>query len=491
MKNIDVSKPTRITLSEILYNSLAQAAIKCAQTHNKPLKIYLFLFIIGSISLASYMLIESVIEYFSYEVITIVRNLPEKPSSLFPVITICNQNMFTTSYAKEFVQSINSSWNVFTNREAMANSSYKDNFDARINFFNLAIGSVFKENFTQEKRQKLGHHLDDILISCFFSNQKCSSDDFVWKFDSLYGNCYMFNSDAKRPKESTIPGWINGLILELYVNIDEDLKEFNSVYGGLGALVRIDNGSYRIDHGWEGIQVQAGLNTYIALSRAFNFILPKPYSNCEIDSTSPKAFNSELYDLIAKSEYHYNEKICFEQCYQRQAMFECNFTDSNFLSLYPQQPVKTNEQYECVNNVYTNKYLSRDFIENTCMPLCPLECNQTVYKASVTTTRLFGNLYVDYIKRNPNISIDFRNKTINVETTAESVARVYIFYDSLSYEMTTESPKISLPCLLASIGGNLSLFLGVSLFSICEIVEVLIEMVYEKRKNAQINTDQN
>ena len=36
--------------------------------------------------------------------------------------------------------------------------------------------------------------------------------------------------------------------------------------------------------------------------------------------------------------------------------------------------------------------------------------------------------------------------------------------------------------LLASIGGNLSLFLGVSVFSLCEIIEVLIEIYFIVKK---------
>jgi len=35
--------------------------------------------------------------------------------------------------------------------------------------------------------------------------------------------------------------------------------------------------------------------------------------------------------------------------------------------------------------------------------------------------------------------------------------------------------------MLASIGGNLGLFLGVSVFSLCEIVEVALEIYFVKR----------
>ncbi len=51
----------------------------------------------------------------------------------------------------------------------------------------------------------------------------------------------------------------------------------------------------------------------------------------------------------------------------------------------------------------------------------------------------------------------------------------------MSYELSTESPKMDIVSMLASIGGNLGLFLGVSVFSLCELVEVAIEVYHVKQ----------
>ena len=51
----------------------------------------------------------------------------------------------------------------------------------------------------------------------------------------------------------------------------------------------------------------------------------------------------------------------------------------------------------------------------------------------------------------------------------------------MSYELSTESPKMDIVSMLASIGGNLGLFLGVSVFSLCELVEVVIEVYHVKQ----------
>ena len=88
-----------------------------------------------------------------------------------------------------------------------------------------------------------------------------------------------------------------------------------------------------------------------------------------------------------------------------------------------------------------------------------------------------------YRSRLSNLSTDFINRTIDAATVEKSIEDVNIFYESLSYTETTESPQMNIVSLLASIGGNLSLFLGVSVFSLGEIIEVLIEIYFISKKS--------
>jgi hypothetical protein len=69
---------------------------------------------------------------------------------------------------------------------------------------------------------------------------------------------------------------------------------------------------------------------------------------------------------------------------------------------------------------------------------------------------------------------------LTADVAAQSFIHVYIFYNSLSYIFSLESPAMDVVSLLASIGGNLSLFLGVSVFSLFEIFEVLLEIIFLK-----------
>ena len=78
-------------LKEVLYNSLAQAIIKIFLTPFIIIKCILFLFVFGSIGLTSYLVIESIMTYFTYGVSTTSRTIYETPT-LFPKVTFCNAN---------------------------------------------------------------------------------------------------------------------------------------------------------------------------------------------------------------------------------------------------------------------------------------------------------------------------------------------------------------------------------------------------------------
>ncbi len=82
-------------IKETLYNSAAQAVIKLIETPYYTLKIFLFLCLLVSSGLCSYLIIELILNYYSYGVSTTMRTLYETPAT-FPKVTICNVNPFTT-----------------------------------------------------------------------------------------------------------------------------------------------------------------------------------------------------------------------------------------------------------------------------------------------------------------------------------------------------------------------------------------------------------
>jgi hypothetical protein len=244
-----------------LRNEAIKLVIKVHQVEHKWLKFYLCLLLLFVLAISGYMLANLIISYLAYEVLTTTRSILET-ESLFPKITICNNNMFQTEFALEFLKKVHkevcdhqgpdkvicsqnyffntdmksffdeySSNNAFytnvskteflksvpsnlnpkprpnCNSSSAEDSSFIHPFDPpQLWFFAKAIYQraldTINLNFTDDQKKQLSHDPSDLLQNCQFGGSPCSFDeDFIWHFDKTYGNCYVFNSGFKSREE--------------------------------------------------------------------------------------------------------------------------------------------------------------------------------------------------------------------------------------------------------------------------------------------------
>lgn len=466
-------------IKNILYNSTAQAILNLIQTRNLIIKVFLTFCIFFTLTASSYFVISNVLNYFKYEVTTMSRHVFEMPTT-FPKITFCNFNQFTTEFGLEFLKEIdqNSSFplSVF-NRNQTNGLNQVDKRQLYENLNTLASAKMLENKTLKKFQKKFTHSLDDILLGCLFNNQVCTVNDFVTDVDLFFGKCFSFNAPSNASlKKTSIAGPLNGLTIDLYLNFHEDLTEFNSFTGGLGGLIRIENNSYQSDHDYDGLYIETGKSYSISVHRQFESNLPRPYSNCEIENEKPRSGlkNSDLYKMILNSPYQYTQAFCLKQCSQMIVVNKCNCSNPFYLSLIGARTCEYKSEIDCSQRVFSN----RSILQAECIDKCPLECNSTNYRTTMSSLQLLGDLYVGYLKENKRLTADFVTKPINSQTARESVTRLNIFYESLSYEISREQAKLEIVDLLSNIGGTLSLFLGISLLSFCELVEVIIEIIF-------------
>ena len=127
-------------LKEVLCNSTGQALLKIYDSPSCLVKLFWLACLTSACSLCAYFVMESLVLYFTPVSSTHVRTNFETVS-LFPKVTICNKNPFTTKYAHE-----------------MANGSSPDEFVQKVN-----------TRFNDSQRELLQHSLDDILFDCSFN----------------------------------------------------------------------------------------------------------------------------------------------------------------------------------------------------------------------------------------------------------------------------------------------------------------------------------
>ena len=463
-------------LKENLSCEMYHALLEVFNSKHYIIKIHLSIFLLISYCMASYMTIELIMNYFNYGVTTSIRTIYETPA-VFPKVTFCNLNQFTTKEGYEFLKT--------TDTDGLLSQIGNVDFDygSQIFWQLLLKAQASLANKTDDYKKRMGHELKDILFRCRFNFQKCTEDDFAWRWNSVFGNCFTFNSgfNSTSLRKSDVSGVNYGLEVDLFVDFYENLSYTNSLLYGKGLMIFIDNATHVVEQAFDGISVSGGMATKIALKREFTTIQPKPYSDCIINQGKDTEHDSYLYNLIKNSPYDYTQYFCFEQCLQQLIIEKCKCYFSVFVSLMNSDICTSLNQTTCSIFTYLNTYGKDDYPKNVCLTQCPLECNSTQISYKTTTYELLGDPYVNLIQKNKNLSSDFINKTITPETAKKSVSRIAVYYDSLSYTQSDEAPQIDLITLIANVGGNLGLFLGVSLFSVWEIVITLLEIYFYKK----------
>ena len=465
-------------------NEMIGACLNIYKSEHKLLKLFSFLFIMGANALAAYFIVGSIFDYFKYEVITTTRAIFETPAP-FPKVTICSNNPFQTDYAIEFLKKINHEVSpkidIFDSKKIL-NMSYGDMQKLIQIIYNIGIARM-NGDLNDEQKQKLGHQFEDIIVSCRFNLKSCSlKNDFKWIFDYTYGNCFVFNFDWPK-KESYVSDIDYGLRLEIYSGFHENLTYLNSIYSGLGLIVRIENGTY-LENNLDGVKVSSGFQTDINIQRKFESFLQRPYSDCVLANDEKKNFDSNLYELIFHSNYQYHLHLCKLQCLQKLLIKDCNCTDPNLLSLFSNTSIcKTDAQLSCSQLALENKYFSKYYFRDECMSSCPLECNTAEINYSISSMQILGELYVNYVNERRNLRNDFVTKPLVAEVVRNSFAILNIYYESLSYKESTESAKLDAAALFGVIGGNMGLFLGVSLFTFGELLAMCIDVYFMLKKN--------
>ncbi len=172
--------------------------------------------------------------------------------------------------------------------------------------------------------------------------------------------------------------------------------------------------------------------------------------------------------------YSYRSTDCHTVCYQELLLDNCNCIDyyTIFFNIKNIEIPKlcdwsfVSNDSDCYINIFENTDL-----DVVCNKKCPYECDQI--KLSISTS--FSALFTD-----------------------SQTLKVNIYFSEMSYEFSTENPAISVVALFSGLGGTfgkfvqmlkliyqwkllilliLGLFLGFSVLSSCEAIDLLVNII--------------
>jgi hypothetical protein len=318
------------------------------------------------------------------------------------------------------------------------------------------------------------------IIDCKLNGYPHACVESYLYYNKDYGNCRVINSDLNSsgyPIDTTsinFAGRPNGLSVTMFLGVVAELKDFEPNFG---LAINIENGSNGIIR--DPIEIPAGYETNIVLEREFRQQLAYPYSNCDLDNDSPASFDRKYYDILAEMNIKYKESVCVDLCYQTLLKDACNCTNESVFSLYDDLgSCFSTEQLQFCQFKFDGKFLYDNITRDACKPPCPLECNQTIFNTRISSSKLNLNYYSMIIdKFAVNNEIIDKNESLSLEDKTNSIIKFNIYYESMSYKKTTESISMDIVALLSNIGGTLGLFLGVSLLTAVELVDIILQAI--------------
>jgi hypothetical protein len=474
----------KYVLKEWILSSTSHGLPNLFRTRRTILKVIWAVSFLISSACCAFMVNRTISTYFEFDVVSKFSVMSEIPS-VFPTVTICNIQPFTTNEGQSFVNHISKIY-------YLKNFSQMHNLDLQSEFylwtFLLQSNAII---LNKKERVKLGYTLNDMIISCYFATTKCTESDFEYFYSKIYGNCYKFNS-GRNSSGHQIPlvsmsktGKLMGLKLELFLGFNNNIGFIDKIKG---AHIIISNQSLPISI-YDGFDVPLGQETNVHLKRELINRLEAPYSECVTDNS---LISSRYFEILNKNRNMYRQADCIDLCLQEFIIEHCKCFEPSLHNFSHNNPCITILGNYCQMGSYANFTNKEEVYFDNCLKLCPTECNSVIYSYTFSSSTYPSRAYAEQLAQLPAIKKKFPNKTeISYEEIKENILQVNVFYDDFKITVNEEVPKMGIEDLVSNIGGTLGLLIGVSLLSFVEIIEILVEILYVLfgRSNSIINSN--
>eukprot|EP00058_Branchiostoma_floridae_P010016 XP_002595504.1 hypothetical protein BRAFLDRAFT_69095 [Branchiostoma floridae] len=399
--------------------------------------------------------------YFSYPVTT---SIDIKFASLpFPAVTVCNLNPVRASkLPREFrgflgvdsddpsptsdiprkkrdvlpTPAPTESGNVSTSQSNSSSADgYYYEYEYEYDYYDYDEGFEMEQNFTimiahknETQRQQLGHQKKDFIQKCTYNGRPCSGKNFVQFLDEKYGNCFTFNKGITN----------NGSKIPL-----RNVTQPGPLYG-LQVLLYVEQDEY-VPVLTETSGVRVLINTQAdrpfpalaGFSVATGFSSSVGLTLTEIERLGGHYGDctdgtGKRYDLYGTT-YAYSSVLCQKTCYQRAVVRDCLCADAGL-----PVPDGTAEQF------------------------------------------------IEELKKMDNPKI----QKLSAEEASVNFVELTIYFEGLYYDKISQSPAYEVINLLGDIGGQLGLWMGVSVMTVLEFFEFIVDLFLpSKKRNGDLRNE--
>ncbi|XP_022111144.1 amiloride-sensitive sodium channel subunit alpha-like [Acanthaster planci] len=388
----------------------------------------------------------------------------------FPAVTICNLNPIKSDFWEELDErGIPIPPSLTRPNTGYGPDDSEEEFDDAFEMLGDAIELVTA--FKYKDRRTAGHLLRDMLVRCVFQGRPCHARDFTYFFHYLYGNCYIFNAgpepNATTPRLFvTKAGPLYGLTLELYIEQDQYIEDIQPAAGARVVVHARHNMPFPDD---EGVSVSPGQETFIGFKRTNFTRLPHPYSNCTVvENANATIFNLPLPHV------RYSQRACENNCYYQNLTRVCGCADVRF-RYDDNVPLCLNStQEQCLEGV------ERMYLAGMLDCMCSPPCRELQYDIVTGQARWPNEKFKLFLDDNIGNFSDDLYQDIDSggdpDFLEKNLLKVNVYYDKLEYTTIYQDVAYDHIALLSDMGGNVGLWIGVSVLTVFEFIELLYDL---------------
>ena len=256
--------------------------------------------------LCVFLICDSIREYLRFHVTSTTRVINEQ-HSVFPTLTICQVNPFSTNDAALMMLQADNATNMIK--------------------LELHTKNTTGYYITDALKKSMSNDLDAILVECLIGQRRCSSSDFQWFWHPSMYNCYRFNARKEHLLKANIAGFINFRFeATLYAGLSDHWSRLVGTSGARGFFLLLHNiTEYPFNDTPSPIVINPGFGLYASVERTFYRqynAWPYSYSECHVDLNGEliggKSVleDSFLYDQVIATNYTYSRRTCVTLCAQ-------------------------------------------------------------------------------------------------------------------------------------------------------------------------------
>ncbi|CAJ0946598.1 unnamed protein product, partial [Mesorhabditis belari] len=418
-------------------------------------------------------------KYFAYQVNT--ETALQFSERVFPTVTICHLNPWKQMGSKgtlvDISDLITAYGNSYDGYSASSNYEFSAGLTGDRQQRAVTYTTMMSETIINDPVGE-GHAYtyDDLVISCTYNAQTCNASDFDTVFDPNYGNCQQFNFNnlPEPPKTSSRAGPLYGLRMVFKTNQQQYLPWTEAS----GMVVVIHGMTEHPFPDVTGYYAPPGTASSMGVRFVSTTRLPTPYGDCTTETEVASTYYNGTYATEA----------CLRACLQENIVNKCGCYDPAYAfealqveSCY-KNPVDnttaafTNKAIECIN-AFTNPGTGPNDFNLITQCDCPQPCIVESYSVTVSTAAWPSNQYTPSECNEPENATTQPWAAENMECVAwygQNTALIEIYYERMNYQVLTESPAYSFVNLISDIGGQVGLFLGMSIISVIEFLTLLL-----------------